>query len=333
MIVQCVPDITPALLTGLAQKLQGFGLAATEVKTQAAHYLIAPLTKPFDLRRVGVLEGVRDVHRVTDAYKLVSRQWKTAPTVLDLGDGVTIGDGGFTFMMGPCSLEGAAQIEAIAGFLHLQGIAVMRGGAFKPRTSPYSFRGLGLEGLKLWSEIARPLGLKIVTEVLDAAQIAPMYPYVDIYQVGARNSQNFTLLDGLGQVDKPVLLKRGMSGTLDELLHSAEYIFSNGNEKILLCERGIRTFEKAYRNVLDINAIALLKEKSHLPVIIDPSHGIGIRRLVERIALAGIVAGADGAIIEIHPTPECAASDGAQTLNFEETDALLTKARQMVALR
>lgn len=329
MIVQCVPDIAPALLDDLVQKLQGFGLQATEVKTQAGHYLIAPLTKPFDLRRVGNLDGVRDVHRVADAYKLVSRQWKLTPTVVDLGNGVTIGDGGFTLMLGPCSLEGREQITAITGFLHTQGVKVMRGGAFKPRTSPYSFRGLGLEGLKLWSEIARPLGLKIVTEVLDAAQIEAMYPYVDIFQVGARNSQNFTLLDGLGQVDKPVLLKRGMSGTVDELLHSAEYIFSNGNEKILLCERGIRTFEKAYRNVLDINAIALLKEKSHLPVIIDPSHGIGIRRLVGRIALAGLVAGADGAIVEIHPTPECAASDGAQTLNFEETAALLTQIRQI----
>lgn len=333
MIVQCEQDITPATLSALENSLQAFGVAATEVKTQAGHYLIAPLTQPFDLRRVGRLPGVKDVHRVADAYKLVSRKWKVAPTVIDLGDGARIGDGGFTLMMGPCSIEGREQIEGIAGFLHTNGVAVMRGGAFKPRTSPYSFRGMGLEGLKLWSEIARPLGLKIVTEVLDAAQIEPMYDYVDVYQVGARNSQNFTLLDGLGRVDKPVLLKRGMSGTLDELLHSAEYIFSNGNEKIMLCERGIRTFEKAYRNVLDINAIALLKEKSHLPVIIDPSHGIGIRRLVERIALAGLVAGADGAIIEIHPTPECAASDGAQTLNFEEAARLLDKTRKMAEIR
>jgi 3-deoxy-7-phosphoheptulonate synthase len=260
---------------------------------------------------------------------LVSRKWKVAPTQIDLGDGVTIGAGDFTFMLGPCSLEGPEQIAGIAEFLAAQGVRVMRGGAFKPRTSPYSFRGLGLDGLKLFCEIARPLGLKLVTEVVAHADIAPMYDYVDIYQVGTRNAQNFALLDELGKVDKPVLLKRGMSGTIDELLQAAEYIFTSGNERILLCERGIRTFEKAYRNTFDINAIPLLKEKTHLPVIADPSHGIGIRRLVAPVALAALVAGADGAIIEIHPTPETAASDGQQTLNFNETAQLLKKARAL----
>jgi 3-deoxy-7-phosphoheptulonate synthase len=182
----------------------------------------------------------------------------------------------------------------------------------------------------MFCEIARPLGLKLVTEVVDHADIAPMRDYVDIYQVGTRNAQNFALLDELGKVDKPVLLKRGMSGTIDELLQCAEYIFTGGNERILLCERGIRTFETAYRNTFDINAIPLLKEKTHLPVIADPSHGIGIRRLVEPVALAALVAGADGAIIEIHPTPEKAASDGQQTLDFGETDKLLGKARALI---
>ena len=203
----------------------------------------------------------------------------------------------------------------------------MRGGAFKPRTSPYSFRGLGIAGLKMFCEIARPLGLKLVTEVVDHTDIAAMYDYLDIYQVGTRNAQNFALLDELGRVDKPVLLKRGMSGTIDELLQAAEYIFTAGNERILLCERGIRTFEKSYRNTFDINAIPVLQEKTHLPVIVDPSHGIGIRSMVEAIALAGLVAGADGAIVEIHETPEKAASDGQQTLNFTETAQMLKKAR------
>jgi 3-deoxy-7-phosphoheptulonate synthase len=198
----------------------------------------------------------------------------------------------------------------------------MRGGVFKPRSSPYSFRGLGLEGLKMFSAIARERKIKVITEVLDASQIESMYEYVDMYQVGARNSQNFTLLDQLGKVDKPVLLKRGISGTLEELLQSAEYIFSNGNERILLCERGIRSFEKSYRNVLDLNAVPYLKEKSHLPVIVDPSHGIGVRRFVSAMTLAGIGAGADGSLIEIHERPEEAKSDAAQTLSYDEAEEL-----------
>ena len=327
MIIQCVAGIQPEELGKLREQIAGFGLKVTEVATQAGRYLIALGGYDLDIRRVGGLPGVRDVHRVSDAYKLVSRKWKVAPTVIDLGDGVTIGAGDFTFMLGPCSLENEAQIAGVAQFLLTQGVRVMRGGAFKPRTSPYSFRGLGLDGLKMFCDIARPMGLKLVTEVVDHADIAAMYDYVDIYQVGTRNAQNFALLDELGKVDKPVLLKRGMSGTIDELLQAAEYIFTAGNERILLCERGIRTFEKAYRNTFDINAIPVLKNKTHLPVIVDPSHGIGIRRMVEPIALAGLVAGADGAIIEIHATPETAASDGQQTLNFAEATRLLTKAR------
>lgn len=326
MIIQCIDEIQPDVLAGLTNQLKAFGLKVTEVKTQVARYLIALGSYDVDIRRVGSLAGVSDVHRVSDAYKLVSRKWKVASSVIDLGDDVKIGAGDFAFMLGPCSLESAGQIEAVAKFLVKNNVRIMRGGAFKPRSSPYAFRGLGIEGLKMFSEIARPLGLKLTTEVMDAAQIEPMYPYVDVYQVGTRNSQNFTLLDELGKVDKPVLLKRGMSGTIEELLQAAEYIFMNGNERIMLCERGIRTYEKSYRNTLDINAIPVLKEKTHLPVIIDPSHGIGVRRHVEAIALAGLVAGADGAIIEIHETPEKAASDAAQTLNFSETERMLKKA-------
>lgn len=325
MIIQCVEEIQPNDLEALREQIKSFGLKVTEVTTQIGRYLIALGNYEIDIRRIGSLAGVKDVHRVSDAYKLVSRKWKVKPTVVDLGDGVKIGEGKFALMLGPCSLESAEQISTIAGFLNENGVRIMRGGAFKPRTSPYAFRGLGIEGLKMFSEIARPLGIKLTTEIMDASQIEAMYPYVDVFQVGTRNAQNFTLLDELGKIDKPVLLKRGMSGTIEDLLQAAEYIFMNGNERILLCERGIRTFEKAYRNTLDINAIPVLKEKTHLPVIIDPSHGIGIRRHVEALALAGLVAGADGAIIEIHPTPEKAASDGAQTLDFSETKQLIRK--------
>ncbi|MDQ4122084.1 MAG: 3-deoxy-7-phosphoheptulonate synthase [Acidobacteriota bacterium] len=331
MIIQCSDNIEQKELAALSEQLKSFGLKVTEVATQVGRYLIALGSYDVDIRRIGSLKGVKDVHRVSDGYKLVSRKWKVAPTVIDLGDGVQIGDGEFSFMFGPCSLESPAQIETIARFLNKNGVHIMRGGAFKPRSSPYAFRGLGIDGLKMFAEIARPFGIKLTTEVMDASQIEAMYPYVDVFQVGTRNAQNFTLLDELGKTDKPVLLKRAMSGTIEELLQAAEYIFMNGNERILLCERGIRTYEKAYRNTLDINAIPVLKEKTHLPVIVDPSHGIGVRRHVEAIALAGLAAGADGAIIEIHETPEKAASDSAQTLNFSETEKLLKKAKAIIS--
>jgi 3-deoxy-7-phosphoheptulonate synthase len=327
MIIQCNENIQPEEVDGLREQVGALGLKVSEVSTQVGLYLIALGNYDIDIRRIGALAGVKDVHRVSDNYKLVSRKWKVAPTAIDLGDGVKIGGGDFALMLGPCSFEGPEQVSDIANFLKESGIRIMRGGAFKPRTSPYAFRGLGLEGLKMVSEISRPLGIKLTTEVMDASQIEGMYPYVDIYQVGTRNAQNFTLLDELGKVDKPVLLKRGMSGTIEELLQSAEYIFMGGNERILLCERGIRTYEKSYRNTFDINAIPVLKEKSHLPVIADPSHGVGIRRYVEAVALASLAAGADGAIVEIHRTPEKAASDGAQTLDFSETKQLIGKIR------
>lgn len=327
MIIQCTENIEAAVLDELTGNLKNIGLKVTSVATQAGQYLIALGNYDIDIRNIGGLKGVRDVHRVSDSYKLVSRKWKVAPTVIDLGDGVKIGDGSFSLMMGPCSFEGPEQVAGIADFLQQNDIKIMRGGAFKPRTSPYAFRGLGFEGLKMVSEICRPLGIKLTTEVMDASQIDGMYPYIDVYQVGTRNAQNFNLLDALGKVDKPILLKRGMSGTIEELLQAAEYIFMNGNERILLCERGIRTYEKSYRNTFDINAIPILKEKSHLPVIADPSHGMGVRKHVPAIALATLAAGADGAIIEIHQTPEKAASDGQQTLNFEETKKLIAQIR------
>ncbi len=333
MIVQLENKISSNALFRLIGEIEELGFEATEVKTQKQSYLILTGKGEQDIRRVGHLEGVLDVHAVKDSYQLVSRSWKVARTTIDLGDGVVIGDGGVTIMGGPCSIEGVDQVDDIAAFLKTQRVAVMRGGAFKPRSSPYSFQGMGLDGLEMFAAGARKQGLKIITEVLAPSQIESMLPFVDIFQVGARNTQNFSLLQELGRVDKPVLLKRGISGTLEELLQSAEYIFSSGNEKIILCERGIRTFEKAYRNTLDINAIPVLKDKSHLPVVVDPSHGIGLRSFVEPIALAGIIAGADGVLVEIHPTPEEAFSDGAQTLNFKEAEQLFTKAQALTDFR
>jgi len=276
---------------------------------------------------------VRDVHIVRDAYQLVSRQWKVKDTWLDLGDGVHIGRNNLSIMAGPCSIESEAQIEKTVAFLKAQNVRIMRGGVFKPRSSPYAFRGMGIEGLKLFYRECKKHGIKIISEVMQVSQIDEMYDYMDVFQVGARNSQNFNLLDALGNIDKPVLIKRGISGTLEELLSSAEYIFSNGNEKIILCERGIRTYEKMYRNTLDLNAVPILKEKSHLPVVVDPSHGIGVRDFVEPLALAAVMAGADGILVEIHETPEKAASDAQQTLSFSEAEILFDKLRKCYSLR
>jgi 3-deoxy-7-phosphoheptulonate synthase len=333
MIITLRSNVTPAEVATIEQFVTSLGWKVTRVNTQTSQYLVGIGSREFDIRRVGQLAGVGDVHRVSDPYKLVSSTWRVHPTVINLGDSVRIGGGGHTIMAGPCSIESPEQVALTVDFLKQHGVGVMRGGVFKPRSSPYTFRGLGMDGLRSFAEIAHARGVKIITEVLDAAQIEAMYDYVDIYQVGARNSQNFTLLDELGRVDKPVLIKRGMSGTLEELLQSAEYVFARGNERIMLCERGIRTFEKAYRNTLDLNAVPFLKERSHLPVIVDPSHGIGVRRWVPAVALAGVVAGADGTLLEIHEQPEEAVSDGAQSLQFREAAALFEKLSRLQQLR
>lgn len=334
MIIQFEKEIDEARKTAIINRVKGLKYKPTEVKTRNGDYLVGIGKKDFDIRTIGYMEGIKDIHIVSDDYKLVSRKWKVKPTEIDLGDGVIIKEGSFEIMAGPCSIEGEEQIRKTLNHLKANGIRVMRGGVYKPRSSPYSFRGLGIDGLKLWYEMAREAGIKIITEVMQVSQIAEMEPYVDIYQIGARNTQNFNLLDELGKnTDKPLMIKRGISGTIDELLHSAEYVFSAGNERLLLCERGIRTYEKATRNTMDLNAIPVLKEKTHLPVIADPSHGIGIRHHVEKIALASIMAGADGLIYETHEKPEEAYSDGQQTLNFPESDQLISRMRQTFELR
>lgn len=333
MIIQLTPSITPAKKSDILTMTKSLGYKTTEVKTQKGSYLVNIGKKEFDIRLLGHMKGIQDIHRVSDEYKLVSRKWKVSQTQIDLGDGVTIGNGSLSIMAGPCSIETEAQIQDTIDHLVKNDVKLMRGGVFKPRSSPYAFRGLGTEGLKMWYTLARKAGIKIVSEVMQVSQIEAMYDYVDIYQVGARNTQNFNLLDELGKVDKAVMIKRGISGTIEELLSSAEYVFSAGNENLLLCERGIRTYEKASRNTMDINAIPILKEKSHLPVIADPSHGIGIRDFVEPVALAAVMAGADGVIYETHRKPEEAFSDGQQTLDFEESTKLIARMRKAFALR
>lgn len=321
MIIQLNETITQKQLSDLSTLIKESGYAAQPVGTARGNYLVCIGRQDVDIRTIGGQPGVKDVHRVSDSYKLVSRKWKQETTQIKTG--TTIIDGHKPVVIaGPCSIESEEQVAAIVNHLVETGIKMMRGGVFKPRSSPYAFQGLGIAGLSMFYKACRQHGISIISEVMEISQMEQMYDYVDIFQVGARNTQNFNLLRALGDTGKPVLLKRGISGTIDELLQSAEYIFSSGNEDIMLCERGIRSFENAYRNTFDINAIPILKQKSHLPVIADPSHGIGIREHVPAVALAAVMAGADGVIYEVHQQPEKALSDGQQTLNFEESRKL-----------
>src|SRR5690606_16036691 len=333
MIVQLKQSVREEGVAAIADQMSALGYKTTRVVTGNGSYLVGIGSREFDIRKIGHMEGVADVHRVSDVYKLVSRKWKVERTAIDLGDGVVIGDGDLALMAGPCSIESEGQVAATLAHLRENNVRIMRGGVFKPRSSPYAFRGLGTEGLKMWYKQARAAGVKIISEVMQVSQIEEMVDYVDIFQVGARNTQNFNLLDALGKAGKPVMIKRGISGTIEELLYSAEYVFSAGNEQLILCERGIRTYERASRNTRDINAIPILREKSHLSVIADPTHGIGMREHVEPVALAAVIAGADGIIYETHQSPEAAASDGQQTLNFGESARLIEKARKVLALR
>jgi 3-deoxy-7-phosphoheptulonate synthase len=333
MIIQLSDDLAAGEEVPVFEKIRELGYSVTDVRTDERRYLVCTGSKPFDIRSIGNMPQVRDVHFVADANQLVSREWKVGSSVVDLGDGITIGGEELSIMAGPCSIESEEQVETTVKFLLENNVRIMRGGVFKPRSSPYAFRGLGYEGLKMFHAVCRRNGVRIITEVMQADQIDPMLNYVDVFQVGARNAQNFTLLDALGKCGKPVLLKRGISGTVEEMLASAEYIFSGGNEQIILCERGIRTFERASRNTLDLNAVPILKKRSHLPVIVDPSHGIGIREHVADMALAGVMTGADGIIVEVHSVPEKAYSDGQQTLNFQEARKLFSNLRQAYELK
>jgi 3-deoxy-7-phosphoheptulonate synthase len=282
--------------------------------------------RQYDPRLIEVLEGVQEVLRITEPYKLASRTFKQENTVITIGD-VRIGGDEVIVMAGPCSAENEDQVEAAAVAVKRAGAKVFRGGAFKPRSSPYSFQGLGEEGLRLLRGAADRHNLKLVSEVMDISQIEVIEKYSDILQVGARNMQNFTLLRELGHSRKPVLLKRGISATIEEWLLSAEYVLSGGNMDVMLCERGIRTFESYTRNTLDISAIPVIKQLSHLPVLADPSHGTGRRDKVAPMARAAVAAGADGLLIEVHHDPDHALSDGAQSLFPNQFDRLMAELR------
>jgi len=281
----------------------------------------------FDPRDVEVLDGVREVVRITHPYKLASRAFRPEGTVIELPLGVRIGGPEVVIAAGPCSVETPEQIGQIAQRVAKDGAKILRGGAYKPRSSPYSFQGHGEKGLIMLREAAEKNGLVVCSEVMDASQIPLMLPYVDIFQVGARNMQNYFLLRALGTVSKPVLLKRGLSATIEELLLSAEYIMAGGNHNVILCERGIRTFETATRNTFDISAIPVIQKLSHLPIVADPSHGIGIRNQVPPMARAALAAGAVGLLLEVHNDPDHAYSDGAQSLYFEQFEKLMAGLR------
>ncbi len=315
----------------LMEWLKGLGLETHLVKGKFQTILgLIGDTTAVDIDLLNGLDIVEDVKRIQEPYKNANRKFHPDDTVVEIGD-IKIGGGNFQVIAGPCSVESEEQLTGIAKSVKASGAGMLRGGAFKPRTSPYAFQGLRGEGLELLEKAKAATGLPIVTEIMDASHL-PMFENVDVIQVGARNMQNFELLKRLGKVDKPILLKRGLSSTIQELLMSAEYILAGGNSNVILCERGIRTFETYTRNTLDISAGPVLKELTHLPVIIDPSHASGMARLVKPLSLAAVAAGADGLIIEVHNDPAHALCDGPQSLTPEAFDELMTQIRTLLPL-
>lgn len=305
---------------------EGVEVHRTTGATQTILAAVGP-TAALDLTKFENLPGVLKVHRISSPYKLAGKGFRPEGTVVDFANGVKIGGEQVVVMAGPCSIENEQQIFEIAKSVKASGASFLRGGAYKPRSSPYAFQGLGIPGLKLMYEAARANALLVISEVMEISQIEPMLPYVDCFQVGARNMQNFNLLRELGVARKPVLLKRGMAATIEELLLSSEYIMSGGNYDLILCERGIRTYETATRNTMDISAIPVVKKLSHLPIVGDPSHGTGHRDMVAPMARAAVAAGADGIIVEVHPNADKAASDAAQTLYPDQFEKLVTELR------
>ena len=301
--------------------------------TGASQTILAAVgpTSSLELSKFENLPGVLNVHRISSPYKLAGRGFRPEGTVVEFSNGVKVGGEKVEVMAGPCSIENREQIFETAKRVKAAGGNFLRGGAFKPRSSPYAFQGMGIPGLELMREAAEANGLLVVSEVMEISQIEPMLPLVDCFQVGARNMQNFNLLRELGQVRKPVLLKRGIAATIEELLLSAEYILSGGNYDVILCERGIRTYETATRNTMDIAAIPVVKKLSHLPIVGDPSHGTGRRDMVAPMAKAAVAAGADAILVEVHPNADKAASDAAQTLFLEQFDKLMAELRVVAA--
>ena len=329
MLVVMQQGATEAQIQMVIDRMVGEGYAVHR-STGVLHTVLGGVggKTDVDLDVFEVMEGVKEAHRIASPYKLASRNFKPGGTVVKAG-GVSIGGEHVVVMAGPCSIESRDQIETIARQVAQAGATVIRGGAFKPRSSPYSFQGMGEEGLRMLREAADRNGLVVVSEVMDQTQIPVVAEYADILQVGARNMQNFNLLRELGKQRKPVLVKRGISATIEELLLSAEYVMAGGNYDVILCERGIRTFETYTRNTMDISAIPVVKKLSHLPMVADPSHGTGRRDKVAPMARAAVAAGADGLLIEVHPDPDRALSDGAQSLRPEQFEELMGQLRMI----
>ncbi len=329
MIIILKKHTEPQKVNEIIRHFQGLQLEVQEIK--GVHETILGLigdTSRIDIDDVKSMDEVAEVKRIQEPYKNANRKFHPDDTVIDV-NGVKIGGGHFQVIAGPCSVESREQMISVAQSVKASGATLMRGGAFKPRTSPYSFQGLQGQGLAYLKEAKLATGLPIVTEIMSISHL-DLFEDVDVIQVGARNMQNFELLKQLGKLDKPILLKRGLANTIEELLMSAEYIMAGGNHKVILCERGIRTFETATRNTLDISAIPIIKRQSHLPVIVDPSHAAGIRWMVEPLSMAAIAVGADGLIIEVHNNPEKALCDGAQSLTPEQFDSTMQKVRGAV---
>ncbi len=332
MVVVLEKSATERQIEDIIKHLEDFGFAVHKSTGVEQVVLGAIGVKPdFDIRKVKILDGVAEVYRITEPFKLASRSFKKENTLVKVKD-LVFGGEQIIVIAGPCSIENEHQIFKLAEIVAESGAKILRGGAFKPRTSPYAFQGLGEEGLKLIRKAADAFGLLVVTEVMESNQIPVVAQYADILQVGARNMQNFPLLKELGKVDHPVMLKRGLSATIEELLMSAEYILSSGNKDVILCERGIRTFETYTRNTFDISAIPVVQKKSHLPIIADPSHAVGLRDKVLPMARAAVAAGADGLMVEVHHDPEKALSDGPQALLPEQFLELMRQVKQIAPI-
>ncbi|WP_263410853.1 3-deoxy-7-phosphoheptulonate synthase [Terriglobus tenax] len=333
MIVAMQDAATEEHIQSVIERMVDLGFAVHRT-TGAAQTILAGVGSPqaFDVAEFTVLAGVQDAYRISSPYKLAGRSFRPEGTKIKFRNGVVVGGEEIVIMAGPCSVESKEQIHLSAKQVAASGSKFLRGGAFKPRSSPYSFQGMGIEGLKLMREAADANGLLVITEVMEISQIEPMLPYVDVFQIGARNMQNFNLLRELGHTRTACLLKRGIAATIEEVLLSAEYILSGGNYDLMLCERGIRTFETYTRNTMDVSAIPVLKKLTHLPVFGDPSHGVGKRDLVPALALASVAAGADGLLMEMHPNPDKAMSDGAQSLFPEQLNKLNAQLKQLAPI-
>ncbi len=329
MIIVLKRDATQEVVDHVVEKIKSTGLAV-HISKGKERTIIGAIGDETLLGKISLeaLPGVENVMPILKPYKLVSREFRKEASVLDI-DGVQIGDTAIQVIAGPCSVESRDQMVDCARKVKAAGASILRGGAFKPRTSPYDFQGLGVEGLKLLREAKKETGLPIISELMDPRDTEVVCEYVDIVQIGARNMQNFRLLTEVGKAKKPVLLKRGLSATIKEFLMSAEYIAAQGNTQIILCERGIRTFETATRNTLDLSAVPVLKEETHLPVFIDPSHAVGRWNLVHPLARAAVAVGADGLMIEVHPDPENALCDGAQSLKPSKFASLMEDVRKV----